>query len=264
MPNWVSNRIDVSAENQQDLAEFVAHIKKVPTFYKFASDTAEVMGDEDFSFHSFITLDKDKEEEYNTTNGFGPEGKTGDTEFNWYNWNTNNWGTKWDAASVSVEVAAHAVGISFETAWASPDPVFIAMSEQFPKLTFDIWWEEEQGYGAQLSISNGLGTMIKSWDIPESHQDYIDQSKEDSCICQYFENTEDWYEDCPGKKPAPIHIIEVVHRFEVQAREEADAIEAVKAHENNFDIKSGIEIVSYEYNADYRHVGHKELQEQEG
>lgn len=268
MPNWVYNVVNVSAKDPDKLDEFEKHIKKVPEYYDKGSGAPDVpleeMSSNDFSFHSFITLDKEHKEEYHTTNGSGPDGRTGDTQFNWYNWNNNNWMTKWDACEVDVEFEAHQIVIRFSTAWSPPEPVFAAMSKQFPELTFEFYWEEEQGFGAEFTLEAGdlVGTP-KSWDIPGSHQDYVDQDKEDSCMCAHYDDQEDWFDDCPGKEPNKVHIIEVVHRFEVRALNNADAIEAVKAHEDNFDIQSGIEIVSYEYNADYRHVGHKEQPKEE-
>jgi hypothetical protein len=268
MPNWVYNVVSISAKSTEELNKFKEHISIIPEFYESGDDEDGVpkvtMGENEFSFHSFITLDKEHKEEYHTTNGSGPDGRTGDTPFNWYNWNNSNWHTKWDACEVDMELEEHSVTIRFSTAWAPPEPVFVAMSAQFPELTFEVYWEEEQGFGGELTLEAGdIVGVPKSWDIPSSHQDYLDRDNEDSCLCSHYEDQEQWFDDCPGKEPNKVHIIEVVHRFEVRALNESDAIEAVKAHEDNFDIKSGIEIVSYEYNADYRHVGHKEQPEEE-
>ena len=95
MPNWVYNTVTVTAETKEELDKFKKHISIIPEFYDAGNDDfgepKTTMSVTDFSFHSFITLDKQHKDEYHTTNGFGPEGKTGDTEFNWYNWNNSNW-----------------------------------------------------------------------------------------------------------------------------------------------------------------------------
>ncbi len=50
---------------------------------------------------------------------------------NWYNWNTSNWGTKWNAAEAYVDHFDAMTIISFETAWAPAEPVVAALAEQF-------------------------------------------------------------------------------------------------------------------------------------
>lgn len=261
MPNWVYNYITVSGPNQEELDKFAKHIQVVPEFYEL--DEGETDMGNRFSFHSFITLDVKHKEEYHTTNGFGPEGKTGDTEFNWYNWNNANWNTKWDACDSEVDINPHSITLRFNTAWSPPDPVFAAMSEMFPSLTFDIEWEEEQGFGAQLVGDGGQVTIVKQWDSPSCHQDYVDRDNEDGCLCAYYENSDDWFEDCPGKRQPNIYQIEIVHKFNVEALSEEDAIQAVEAHENNYDLADNVKIIDYEYNADYRCVGEQEKQEEE-
>ncbi len=46
----------------------------------------------------------------------------------WYTWNTEHWGTKWNAYSVHVGPEE----ICFYTAWDCPRPVIEAISRQFP------------------------------------------------------------------------------------------------------------------------------------
>lgn len=44
-----------------------------------------------------------------------------DQEENWYNWNLENWGTKWEASIIDWErTSDNEIFISFDTAWAPP------------------------------------------------------------------------------------------------------------------------------------------------
>jgi hypothetical protein len=53
----------------------------------------------------------------------------------WYDWNVNNWGTKWDISFDSVErVDANTVSGSFESAWAPP----IGAYEKLVDMGFEI------------------------------------------------------------------------------------------------------------------------------
>lgn len=74
---------------------------------------------------------------------------------NWYNWNAENWGTKWDALEVSRSERADAFGLRdvfvFRTAWAPPIPVFEAMLSQYPELQLQLKYVDEEGHGATLT-----------------------------------------------------------------------------------------------------------------
>jgi len=67
----------------------------------------------------------------------------------WYGWSVANWGTKWDACSLSctemdtVEGDTCSVSYHFDTAWSPCEPVIEAMSQQFPTLTFTAVFDEE-------------------------------------------------------------------------------------------------------------------------
>lgn len=65
----------------------------------------------------------------------------------WYDWCVTYWGTKWDACSASIVQRKECnVIYSFRTAWSSADPVFLAMSAQFPYLDFYGHFDEEAGF----------------------------------------------------------------------------------------------------------------------
>lgn len=76
----------------------------------------------------------------------------------WYDWNTSNWGTKWDAYSQNVsEIIDNGNGngtfvFYFETAWGFPEPVWdklLELIKEFPdadKLSFSGTTDEEGGF----------------------------------------------------------------------------------------------------------------------
>jgi hypothetical protein len=52
---------------------------------------------------------------------------------NWYNWNCEHWGTKWNASDARVEVVSGTeVVIQFDSAWSPPTPVIDAMAARLP------------------------------------------------------------------------------------------------------------------------------------
>lgn len=199
MPNWVYNSMNVSGEKTA-VEQFIADMSKPILTFKSDPDNKwghldgqwEEYSDVVFSFWNIITP-TDLEHYF--------------TKENWYNWNVDNWGVKWDAkleerAVDQLEVTTYesgttAVSYHFETAWGAPNEIFVALAEKYPHLEFDIEWEEEQGFGAEVSIVDGEVSVVREWDIPSSHADYVERDREDSCICYYETDPEEMYDDCP-------------------------------------------------------------------
>jgi hypothetical protein len=154
-----------------------------------------------FSFWNALAPEKEKWADYFTSaNSDAPAD-------NWYAWNNNQWGTKWDA-KLDVDTldqldtsenadGTFSVTYHFETAWGAPYGVFQALTEKYPHLHLDISWEEEQGFGAELEATNGEITTTDEWDIPNSHADHVARDKEDSCACAWGDDEDEWYDDCP-------------------------------------------------------------------
>jgi hypothetical protein len=115
----------------------------------------------------------------------------------WYDWNVRNWGTKWDACNP--EVVAHGNGTVtyyFSTAWAPPTGAFQAMVRQHPDLEFSMECIEEQGWGVVYAGENGELEEVRSWDVPRSHSDWIEQGQ-DCDRCTHHLDQDEWYDDCP-------------------------------------------------------------------
>lgn len=63
----------------------------------------------------------------------------------WYGWACENWGTKWNSGSTSMRetfLNIHEV-LEFETAWSTPMPVMLKLSENFPGITFKVQYADE-------------------------------------------------------------------------------------------------------------------------
>lgn len=71
----------------------------------------------------------------------------------WYNWQLENWGTKWNAYEVFVGDDY----IEFQTAWATPYEIFVKLSEIFPDVLFNIRYSDEDfGYNVgEFDLLNG-------------------------------------------------------------------------------------------------------------
>lgn len=220
MPNWVFTTLHVHGEPEK-VAEFRDKAKKPYTTYhtgkmvdgKYDHDVvneSEMEGD--LLFWNFIEPEN-KDAYFADAHGKKPEGyeswsmeerlahdikHTGD---GWYDWNISNWGTKWEARGTldQEDEDSKYLRYQFDTAWSPAEGAFRAMVEQHPDLSFSIRCEEEQGWGVEFESEDGELVVTNEWDIPESHADWVAIDNESRCICEWEEDKNNWYADCPNK-----------------------------------------------------------------
>lgn len=76
----------------------------------------------------------------------------------WRPWSIDNWGTKWNAYSTSLESGENGLTeLRFDTAWSHPYPVLEKLSEMFPNVLIQVSYaDEDLGYNiGQYAIKNG-------------------------------------------------------------------------------------------------------------
>lgn len=220
MPNWVFNHLTIEGDAEQ-IQKVKAQLNAPITKHYKDKDEEKptTYSNPIFSFWNIIAPPDDKLDEYFETHGYSPEkGNTGQGEFNWYNFNNREWGTKWDVAvadnqeysetSLEDDEPTH-LRYRFDTAWSPPTPAIEKLSEQYPELTITLSYEEESEWGGEIEYLAGVEISVDEYDSPESHKDYVDRDREDSCRCQNESEQDYWYDDCPGKKIKPIEIYAV-------------------------------------------------------
>jgi hypothetical protein len=151
---------------------------------------------------------EDKLEEYHAVHGYANGEKTGDTEYNWYNFNVREWGTKWDAREAELtEEHETCLRYKFDTAWSPPTPVIEKLAQQNPNLNINLEYREEQGWGGEIVFNGSITEVVKEWDIPETHAEEIEANYGDCWRCENFDGDfSDLYQDCPENlKPIEIH-----------------------------------------------------------
>lgn len=74
---------------------------------------------------------------------------------NWYNWQNQNWGVKWDASDSESEHHDDCSHIAFQTPWGPPEEWLRLASETYPHLEFELTWEEEGGEHGGLLARDG-------------------------------------------------------------------------------------------------------------
>jgi len=207
MPNHVYNTVTLTG-NFRDLT-------KLKLLLNMPHECQHINGDNSissFNFYSLIAPDKSVWDEY-----YGVEPKYEDfkdrllhSTNHWYDWNIRNWGTKWNAYDVEqsdtfdmddIDDDLNSITYNFNTAWSPPDKIIEALANKIEelklKVTFDWFYEEEQGWGGELNYDGNTLNVVGEWDIPASHADYESRDKVENCLCGWSEDMDDWFGDCP-------------------------------------------------------------------
>lgn len=84
----------------------------------------------------------------------------------WYDWNIENWGTKWNAYSQPDERTNKDKGeIYFQTAWSAPVPIMVKLTEMFPDVSFSLWYADEDT-GSNTGLITCKGGMYRVERLP--------------------------------------------------------------------------------------------------
>lgn len=89
----------------------------------------------------------------------------------WYDWCTNNWGTKWNAMDTHIVSNDE---INFLTAWTPPDPIYLKLSEMYPYDEIHVTWVDEGDFDIHRS------TFLDGDMIEDSTKTLIEKSDEES------------------------------------------------------------------------------------
>jgi hypothetical protein len=196
MPNWCYNTLIIEAEPQV-IAKIKAQLSAPyeDKYQDFKSDTWITQTvQKDFSFWNIIRPPADKMDEYHSAKGWSDGKSYGDTEYNWYNWNTSNWGVKWDASDPElVEEDETSLQYRFNTPWGVAEEAMNTLSAQYPEVEFCLSFEEETGWGGELLFTEGSSIIInefaqkcyacdKQWQHGEEYWDeYDDDTGQHKC-----------------------------------------------------------------------------------
>lgn len=143
MPNWTKNFVAVNFKTIADKERFVDFVKSESR---------------DFDFLNVIPFDFNNKK-YIVEN---PEDRTFEaisaehSDFNWYAYCNDKWGTKWNACECEItEEDECSIEYYFETAWSAPDGIYKKLKKLFPEV--EINWTvsyEDDGYDTEYNIED--------------------------------------------------------------------------------------------------------------
>lgn len=103
----------------------------------------------------------------------------------WYEWCSQNWGTKWNSCDNDIDTAART--IIFSTAWSCPTPIVAALAEKFPDVDF-VWKyaDEDAGSNTGQIIYEGGDLRIEAFEnrSSEGYAMYIECWGDNECLYQ--------------------------------------------------------------------------------
>ena len=99
---------------------------------------------------------------------------------NWYYWNNNNWGTKWDPCSTMIEIQNDdTVIFTFDTAWSPPLSWLEKTSNIYKNMKFEINYEEPGcNFCGTKIYENGILLMSLDESIDEKKLREFNERKE--------------------------------------------------------------------------------------
>lgn len=158
MPNWCENTLTISGDKSEVL-RFVEQAGRKHaewhTIYTEGEPTQEYVTDLNGLFWNFVTppVEAQTVEDYFSNDNSAPH--------YWYNWNVNNWGTKWDVRigddlPLSTYEDKASICVSFDTAWSPAIEAYFAMSKQYPSLNIFVEYSElGMGFWGDISLFDG-------------------------------------------------------------------------------------------------------------
>lgn len=115
---------------------------------------------------------------------------------NWYDWNCQNFGTKWNSYDHYCMESGTETQFGFQTAWAHPFPIMEKLSNLFPKVTINVAFADED-FGHNVGSYTLKGGKLKKQNFPEggtkeAYQLALDvQGGEDSYLYDVWEDEVD-------------------------------------------------------------------------
>lgn len=114
-----------------------------------------------------------------------------DEKSNWYNWNCENWGTKWDAYEIEINDNDNSIEYYFQTAWSPPTPWLDTVAKKYTNIEFRLEYNEPGcDFGGIITYNNGELTQDDQYNISDYNWEKVDRELLERIINDHFNNSE--------------------------------------------------------------------------
>ena len=135
MPNWCENQLVIKADSKNKEA-----IKDMKRLKSLLDKTLQYY--DDGNAHGLLgSIISMPEVLKDTTRGKPYKLPSGDTVW-WYEWCSDNWGTKWDVDCDLTIINKYRMEFEFNSAWAPPIPWLEIVGRLFPNLFLCLTYDE--------------------------------------------------------------------------------------------------------------------------
>lgn len=142
----------------------------------------------------------------------GCSGKHEDGVVCWYEWNVQNWGTKWGAYDLEIRDDST---VKFETAWSHPLPVMEALSRKFPHKGLVVQYADED-FGANCdAYSMQDGIIIESAGFDDSSEEAHELAAQVLYNRTYADVKAEWDEDSIQSARQYLHARRVQDKYKL-------------------------------------------------
>ena len=236
MGYWISHNINISG-SKEDIDALASKLTQRRP--KSLNDEGDIIwSEEEFSFYN---ISPPPEEMLISGDWWDQVGE---------DWRGHTWGC-YDAPAEEFDVYHHtpvvpitsSLHIRISTKYDWPVNIFHKLITQYPSLDFSIWSEGEESEAIEIKGSGGFSSQT-DYPSPASHSDWERRGAEDSCRCQWADDEDGWFSDCP-KDNLGLYKVELTYTHYVKAYNMELATEAIKAYDNGFDMPTNTEIVKY-------------------
>ena len=154
MPNWTTNQVTFSSAKTTSIKKIKDIFYKGCPFNQLIEEpnwkTIPLKGNEKRNYFEDKPMGEKGElpiiEEIKLSDGEVMKSlkfkSTNVQDTRWYDWRSENWGTKWDVPKDEIDVEPINNGsiiVEFDTAWAAPYPIYKKFRDQFKDVKIE-WW----------------------------------------------------------------------------------------------------------------------------
>lgn len=126
VPDWWREKVAAGGEDAEEWSNRIAAREAEPEFEIF--DFNRIIPAPDFIAQGDLSMGSREDS----------------TGRNWYSWNSEKWGTKWNAYELLIKAdEAELLVFHFDTAWSVPNPIFQVLGNSFRELSITVEYFDE-------------------------------------------------------------------------------------------------------------------------
>jgi hypothetical protein len=185
LPEQLSGIVSGSCTIDDKRCDCFRHVHKETgvRLYEYGYTTFTDSDGNEYDRKDAINQAVDAQEQRELMNAYGA--------INWYEWQSSNWGTKWDVSDFKYEATEEKIALRFDTAWAPAAGFWTKFSEKNPELTVDNHFAEQgMEYAGTTRHVQGdasdtyefSGSFFDRSGIDENDDEAMDAFWEDPCL----------------------------------------------------------------------------------